>query len=203
MTPKIQERDRETTEGRLLEAVGDLIREGGFEKIGVNAVATRSGVSKILIYRYFDSLDGLLAAYVRRYDFWINFPVGVPAREQLPAFLKQVFRAHIDHLRGDAILRRLYRWELSSENEFVARLRRQREQVGLELVDGISRQSGLGKERVAVVASLFNAAATYLALLGEFCPVYNGIAIDGDAGWELITRQTDRLIDLVFETVEQ
>lgn len=62
------ERDREATERRLVDTVGELVRENGFEKIGVNAVAARSGVSKILVYRYFGSVEGLLAAYIRRYD---------------------------------------------------------------------------------------------------------------------------------------
>lgn len=68
------ERDRETTERRLLDTIGQMINESGFEKIGINAVANQSGVSKILIYRYFGSVEGLMAAYIRQHDFWINFP---------------------------------------------------------------------------------------------------------------------------------
>ena len=47
----IGERDREATEKRLLDTIERMIVENGFEKIGVNAVAAQSGVSKILIYR--------------------------------------------------------------------------------------------------------------------------------------------------------
>ena len=57
------ERDREATEKRLLDTIGKMIAEDGFEKIGINAIATQSGVSKILIYRYFGSVEGLMAAY--------------------------------------------------------------------------------------------------------------------------------------------
>ena len=42
------ERDRDVTEQRMLKAVGEMIRRDGFEKLGVNAVAAHSGVSKIL-----------------------------------------------------------------------------------------------------------------------------------------------------------
>ena len=49
----IGERDREATEKRLLDTIGKMIAEDGFEKIGINAIATQSSVSKILIYRYF------------------------------------------------------------------------------------------------------------------------------------------------------
>ena len=128
------ERDRDVTEQRMLKAVGEMIRRDGFEKLGVNAVAAHCGVSKILIYRYFGSLDGLLAAYIRQHDFWINFPLDIPGRAHLPEFLKKTFRTMIGRLHGDPTLRRLYRWELSSKNELVAALRRQREQAGLELI---------------------------------------------------------------------
>ena len=58
------ERDREATEKRLLNTIGQMIAENGFEKIGINAVSAQSGVSKILIYRYFGSVEGLMTAYM-------------------------------------------------------------------------------------------------------------------------------------------
>ena len=65
-------KNRQATEQLLLEAVNRLVEQDGFEGLGINAVATQAGVSKMLIYRYFGSLNGLIAAYIRRYDFWIN-----------------------------------------------------------------------------------------------------------------------------------
>ncbi|WP_462377146.1 TetR/AcrR family transcriptional regulator [Rikenella microfusus] len=193
------ERDREATERRLVDTVGELVRENGFEKIGVNAVAARSGVSKILVYRYFGSVEGLLAAYIRRYDLWLNFPQDLPGREELPEFLKRTFRAQIARLRGDATLKRLYRWELSSDNELIVRLREQREQVGRELIRRVCDVTGRPEEQIAPLASLLSASVTYLALLGEFCPVYNGIPLQEDAGWEQIGRGIDQIVDAILK----
>lgn len=193
------ERDREATEGRLLAAVGDLVRESGFERIGVNAVAERAGVSKILIYRYFGSVDGLLAAYVRQHDFWLNLPQELPPREQLPVWLKALFRAQIERLRSDATLRRLCRWELTADNPVIGELRSRRERIGRELITRVARLTGRPEKRIAAQAALVSASITYLALLGESCPVYNGIDLREDAGWELIARQADRIVDGLFE----
>lgn len=193
------ERDREATERRLVDTVGELVRENGFEKIGVNAVAARSGVSKILVYRYFGSVEGLLAAYIRRYDLWLNFPQDLPGREELPEFLKRTFRAQIARLRGDATLKRLYRWELSSDNELIVRLREQREQVGRELIRRVCDVTGRPEEQIAPLASLLSASVTYLALLGEFCPVYNGIPLQEDAGWEQIGRGIDQIVNAILK----
>lgn len=194
------ERDREATEKRLLDTIGKMVNETGFEKIGINAVATQSGVSKILIYRYFGSAEGLLAAYIRRHDFWLNFPEELPAREHIPAFLKQMFREQITQLRSQPTLKRLYRWELSSGNEMITRLREQREKVGLHLVKKVSEITGYPEKEIAVMASVISASVTYLVMLEEFCPVYNGIPLNRDAGWEQIAEGINTLIDKVFQT---
>lgn len=192
------ERDREGTEKRLIDAIGQMIAEQGFEKIGINAVATQSGVSKILIYRYFGSVEGLMAAYIRQHDFWLNFPLEFPAKEELPMFVKEMFKSQIEQLRNNPTLKRLYRWELSSNNDIIAKLREQREEAGLHIVETISRLTSHPQEEMAVMASVVTASITYLVMLEEFCPVYNGIAINQDSGWEQIIAGIDILVDKVL-----
>ena len=193
-TPPI-ERDRETTERRLLDTIGQMITESGFEKIGINAVASQSGVSKILIYRYFGSVEGLMAAYIRQHDFWINFPQELPDRSQLPTFLKNMFKEQIEQLRSNPTLKRLYRWELSSDNAIVMTLREQREKAGMQRLTKISELTGYSLEELAPLATILTASITYLVMLEEFCPVYNGIPLNKDAGWKQIIEGINTLID--------
>lgn len=189
------ERDRETTERRLLDTIGQMITESGFEKIGINAVASQSGVSKILIYRYFGSVEGLMAAYIRQHDFWINFPQELPDRSQLPTFLKNMFKEQIEQLRSNPTLKRLYRWELSSDNAIVMTLREQREKAGMQRLTKISELTGYSLEELAPLSTILTASITYLVMLEEFCPVYNGIPLNKDAGWKQIIEGINTLID--------
>lgn len=193
------ERDREATEKRLLDTIGRMIAEDGFEKIGINAIAARSGVSKILIYRYFGSVEGLMAAYIRQHDFWLNFPLEMPAREDLPAFLNRMFRGQIEQLRSNPTLKRLYRWELSCNNDMIVNLRDQREKVGLNLVEKVSELTGQPQEEIAAMASFLTASITYLAMLEDFCPVYNGIPLNENAGWEQMNKGIEILIDKIIK----
>lgn len=193
------ERDRETTERRILDTIGQMISENGFEKIGINAVATQSGVSKILIYRYFGSVEGLMATYIRQHDFWINFPQELPERNKLPEYLKQMFRSQIEQLRSNPTLRRLHRWELSSDNEIIVKLREQRENAGMQRIKRISELTGYPLKELEVLASVLTASITYLVMLEEFCPVYNGIPLNHNSGWKQITQGIDSLIDKVFQ----
>lgn len=193
------ERDREATEKRLLDTIGRMIAEDGFEKIGINAIAARSGVSKILIYRYFGSVEGLMAAYIRQHDFWLNFPLEMPGREDLPAFLNRMFQGQIEQLRSNPTLKRLYRWELSCNNDMIVKLREQREKVGLNLVEKVSELTGQPQEEIAAMASFLTASITYLAMLEDFCPVYNGIPLNEDSGWEQMNKGIEILIDKIIK----
>lgn len=193
------ERDREATEKRLLDTIGQMIAEEGFEKIGVNAIAAQSGVSKILIYRYFGSVEGLMAAYIRQNDFWLNFPLEMPDREDLPSFVKQMFQGQIEQLRNNPTLKRLYRWELSCNNDMIVKLREQREKVGISLVEKVSQLTGQPQEEIAAMASLVTASITYLVMLEDFCPVYNGIPLNEDSGWEQINKGIEVLISKILQ----
>jgi len=189
------EKDRAATEKRLLDAIGKMIAEKGFEKIGINAVAQRSGVAKILIYRYYGSVEGLLAAYIRQHDFWINFQREIPQREELPDFLKMMFRKQIERLYNDPTLKRLCRWELSTQNAMIDELRRQREETGLWIIEAVCKLTNRNPKEVAALATIISASIDYLVMLENFCPEYNGISLNKNEGWEQICNGIDIIID--------
>lgn len=189
-------KNRLTTEQNLLRAVNEIVEQGGFEALGINAIATKAGVSKMLIYRYFNSLDGLIAAYIAQYDFWINFNLELPDKEHLGDFIKAIFANQITSLRESYALRRLYRWELATDNSFVAELRHRREEKGMQLVRCVSEISGHPIEDVAFLATLVTSSISYLTLLEENCPIYNGIKIQQEEGWNKIVTGINVLVDL-------
>ena len=82
-------KNRQATEMTLITAVNDIIEESGFEGLGINAVAAKAKVSKMLIYRYFNSLDGLIAAYIQQNDYWINFDEELPDQAHLATFIQK------------------------------------------------------------------------------------------------------------------
>lgn len=189
-------KNRQATEFTLIKAVDDIIEENGFEGLGINAIAAKAKVSKMLIYRYFNSLDGLIAAYIRQNDYWINFNEELPDKEHLSEFIKQIFKRQIIQLRESYTLKRLYRWELSTDNKFVKELRDKREEKGLWLIEAVSRFSKHPQKETAAMASLITAAISYLALLEENCQVYNGLKIQQETGWEQLEEGINLLVDL-------
>ncbi|WP_456088630.1 TetR/AcrR family transcriptional regulator [Parabacteroides sp.] len=192
----VLERNREETEKKILEAVGRIIAANGFEKVGVNAVAAESGLSKMLIYRYFDSLDGLLAAYIKRNDYWLNIDLEVPSnKEEVIPFVIGIYQSQVEQLRSNIIMRRLLRWELTAHNDMIVRIREKREERGTELIRIVSGLSGKPENEIAPMASLISASITYLVLLSDCCDIYNGIAINSDKGWETILHSIEEIVN--------
>lgn len=189
-------KNRQATEMSLIKAVNDIIEESGFEGLGINAVATKAGVAKVLIYRYFDSLDGLIAAYIQQNDYWINFNEQLPDKAHISEFIKKTFKRQIVELRKSYTMKRLYRWELSTDNKFVRELRDKREKKSVWLVEAISKLTQHPQRETAAVATVISAAISYLALLEENCPVYNGLKIQAETGWEQLEDGINLLVDL-------
>ena len=189
-------KDREHTEKRILEAVGSIIENDGFEKIGVNAIAQRAGVSKMLIYRYFRGIDELIAQYLLQKDYWANTDMNIIKPSDIGGSLKRLFREQVIRLRNDITLKRLCRWELSTENENISRLRERREQNGCNLIKRVSQLTCSQDSEVASLASIISASISYLSLMEERNPIYNGIDLRSDNGWEQIIKGIDLIIDL-------
>ena len=183
----------------MLEAVSKIIEEEGFTQIGINRIAKKAQCDKVLIYRYFGSVEGLMAAYIRQHDFWLNFPLEYPSRKELPAFVKGMFQGQIEQLRNNPTLKRLYRWELSCNNDMIVKLREQREKVGIDLIKKVSELTGHPQKEIAVMASLLTASITYLVMLEDFCPVYNGIPLNENSGWEQINEGIEVFINKIFQ----
>ncbi len=196
-------KERELTEKRILEAVRSIIENDGFEKTGVNVIAQRAGVSKMLIYRYFGGIDELIAQYLLRKDYWANTDIDIIKPSDIGGSLKHLFREQIIQLRSDITLKRLCRWELTTENENIRRLRERREQNGCNLIKIISRLTGSENSEVASLASIISASISYLVLMEEQNPIYNGIDLQSDKGWDQIVKGIDLIIDLWIKDIRQ
>lgn len=195
----IKERDREQSEEKLIKAVGELIDEIGFENIGINQVAKRAGFSKNLIYRYFESLDGLIYAYIKKHDFWLNGNVSELDLSDMKGYLKAFYRREIAEYRGNKTLKRLRRWELSTDKEFVAELRARREKNGVQFLNMMSQFAKVDEEQIQAISALLDAGIAYLSLFEDNCQMYNGIDLQSNKGWQQIMKGIDTLIDLLIK----
>ena len=193
----VKERDRQSSEEKLINAVGELIEEIGFENLGINQVAKRAGFSKNLIYRYFESLDGLIYAYMKKHDFWANAIDEQVDTSDIKAYLKAFYRREIAEFRGNTALKRLRRWELSTEKDFVIEIRALREKNGVQFLNMMTQFVKIDKGQLQAISALIDAGIAYLAIFEDSCKIYNGIDIQSSEGWQQISKGIDTLIDFM------
>ncbi len=104
---------REITQGplaqqKILEAVDHLFYFAGARAVGVDAVAKYAGVSKMALYRQFESKDALLLLYLDRMEevFWSHFESsiakhsGQPSQQIVQFFVDLTHRAEGLEFRG-------------------------------------------------------------------------------------------------------
>jgi AcrR family transcriptional regulator len=180
------------TEERLVSAVGELLREGGVAALGVNAVAERAEVEKVLVYRYFGGLDGLMAAYAARSDFWptLDELLG-PGREVLrdtdPArAVARVLGNYARALRKRKVTLDLLAFECSQRNALTVALEEVRERRSEELYAALAGAGFPVSGPVGAVGALFSAAINYLTVRGRDIRVFGGLPVRTESDWDVI-----------------
>ena len=204
-------RDKAQTKKKILTAVDTILLSEGVEGIGVNKVAKYSGVSKQLIYRYFDGLDGLLREYVSQKDFWRLMVKNVHGRSNgvdshnLQQVASYLLEKQFDVFYHNRIMRELMRWSITDKDHTaMAEMIAAREKAGIPLVQKIDKHLGLTDCQFGAVAALLLAGVYFLALRahtqkGTFC----GIDINDELGQQEIKKALRFINELLFEAAEK
>ncbi|MCA1795121.1 MAG: TetR/AcrR family transcriptional regulator [Desulfobacteraceae bacterium] len=205
MAPKktVPLRDKQITRRRLISAVGSLLAKKGFKGLGVNAVAREAGVDKVLIYRYFDGLPGLIAAFAQQEDFWpstLEMAGGdlaqfseLPLDEKLALFAASFIQA----LKKRPLTRAIMAWEMIEPNELTEELERVREESIMAFFQMFFAKDRTGIDLQALVM-LVGAALSYLAIRADNIDVYGGLDLATDQGWDRIASAVNMVIHHVI-----
>lgn len=192
---------RANTERQILQALEAQILETGMGGVGINAVAKRAGVSKELIYRYFDGMHGLLLAWMQEQDFWTRNPGLLAAEEsshQSPGDLVlTMLRAQLETLMGNETLREVRRWELVEHNEVTATLAERREKAARGFIDRVDELAPDDLDVPALVGVIL-AGSVYLALRAKTATHFLGVPLTEPDGWARIDKAMQYLVARCF-----
>lgn len=194
-----KQRDREQTRSRLVDAVVTIIRERGFTDVGINSVAERAGVSKVLIYRYFGGLDGLLDEVADRIDPLQSRTAralieNLDPNASVAGVIRRIVMDLHMALKKDDLTKNLLVWELANKNALTDAFSAARERTGLGLTREFSERFGAEIRDPNAVLAILTAAVFYLTLRSDSVTDYNGIDISSEQGWRRIA---DAIADLV------
>ena len=187
-------KDKDSTKKKILQAVSDLLADGNAE-LGINRIAARAGVDKVLIYRYFGGLPGLLTAFARDGRVWPEFEEIMEASPYVAAMLTpreigdRFVHGFIRELKDRPVTQEILRWELERENELTretATVREERLREHLEC-------HGLDEDNSAVYA-LITAGLLHLMLQAKSSGQFCGLSLRDPDTWERIERAAMKMI---------
>jgi len=201
----LKKRNKEQTKQKLLNAVAQIILDKGFQGIGINSVAKTAGVDKVLIYRYFGGLNGLLKTYILEEDFASQLDMLLKSdyvigdKEDLKSTLKELLIGRLRYLQENEDLQEILLWELHEQNEVTKEAVRIREEQSVKLFDGLSENVDISRVDIQAVINLMTAGIYYLVLRSRTADEFGGISIQSRFGWMRLERAVSFLIDLTAD----
>ncbi|MVN91503.1 TetR/AcrR family transcriptional regulator [Mucilaginibacter aquatilis] len=195
-------KDKDQTKRRLIEAVGELLKNEGYKSLGVNRIARQAGVSKKLIYRYFGNVDHLIEAYVVENDYWLTFSKSFKQLEaesdtlQVKQFITDLLQNQFKYFLKEDEMQRLILWEISGNSELMKSIHRAREAKAQLLLDITEARFQNKNVNFRALAALLVGGIYYTILhANSNGSIFCDIDIHSSEGQNEILKTIERVID--------
>jgi AcrR family transcriptional regulator len=168
----MKKRNRDETMQRLIAAVGEILKEKGYAGLGLNKIAAKAGVSKELIYRYFQSLNNLVKIYITSKDYWLplfdnmneNTP---PDQNQVLDLFTSMFQEQFRFFFQEPEMQKFILWQISEVNPLMRSISDKRELEGAKLLALTEEHFKGSAINFKVVAALVLGGIYYVVLHGS------------------------------------
>lgn len=203
---EIKRRSRRTKiaiERDVLQAVGELIEEVGFNNVTLTGVAERAKIEPAVFYRRYANLDELFDRYTQKYDYWLGgIAESMPKNLTEEDSFKWILQNLIQALLKNKGMQELLIWELSDDNAITRRTARLREMINEPLVRLLEYKfSGTGLD-INVISAMMISGIYYLILHRKrslFCDV----DFNTKKGKDRLRIATDQLSTIMFAQINK
>jgi len=195
------------SERRLIEAVSTIVEEEGFSKVRINHVARTAECDKVLIYRYFGGIEGLVTAWAQENDFYtaaIEIFLGQikkADKSELRGLAKKVLLSQMNFMRENRMMQELKLWELSGNSRFRI-LQDIREKNGNKLQQAFAEVAGLKNDDASLYITVLVTAIEHIVLCTRQYYVFNGVDFSTPDSWERLQKVIVNYIDMLFDSLE-
>ncbi len=182
-------RNRAETIQRIVEALEEVIAEHGLQGVGVNRVAEKAQVSKVLIYRYFGGMEGLMDHYVRMGKL---FPILSPAvldqirplheSDVAQVWYRQVIQTY-RQFRTFKAAREILKASVVENSPIAARTAAAQDEEMTRLVGQLAFVQGADTQAISAVML---GAMNYLTLMAQNDRPMISIDLRSEEGWRRI-----------------
>ncbi|MFY7929745.1 MAG: TetR/AcrR family transcriptional regulator [Oligoflexus sp.] len=197
------EKNRVHTEQRLLDAAKDLIATRGFRSLGVNEIARHAKVNKLLIYRYFGGLEGLLKKLSYDSSIFPNPEAMLSGTDDpdldLAGLHARVMENLIRGLRARETMLEIMAWEMIRGNELTEVFARSREEGSEALFSQVKARWNPDHEDRLYFA-IISAGLIHLLLRSRSASSWNGVDLHDEENWTQLFRLVEKLTRAYIQT---
>ncbi len=202
IAPKaVQRAKRAATEAGIIDAFERLLLRDGVAGIGVNALVKEAGIGKRQLYAYFGGLPGVATQWITRRNVWPSLDqmrgndADKFAAMSAAAKIRFVNRNYADTLRNNPPLCELLTGEFTRSIELKEAIEHVRQLVRRDFERLFAEDPSLAQSEVMELNAMAYAASTYLAMRSNSQPVFFGLDLSTDRGWDAAMSMFERVID--------
>jgi len=199
-------RNSEKTKQKLIDAVGIILNNKGYQHINAKNITEITGLNRKLINHYFGNIKNLIDTYLNATDYWTQHinPKLANIVKETGAFgqdaIGKILTTLFDEVQQSPNLRGLLNWEISTYNDSLRKLADKREELGsalFKLTDKDFRNSNINLRAIIAIQI---AGIYYLNLHAKtngsnFCE----IDINNPEGADSIKKALQTIIALIYQ----
>ncbi|GAB2517208.1 TetR/AcrR family transcriptional regulator [Spirosoma aerophilum] len=189
-------RNRAQTTERILIAFEQLVSDQGVEGLTLTRLAERALVSKVLLYRYFGNMEGLLAYYIQlgrvipQYEPQQIEQIRPVQKKDLAGVWSASVLQIFENMRAKPAARALLKASIKENDPLADASNRSLDRELIKLVDQLSFVEGGDKEAISAVVL---GGLSYLTILAQLDRPFVGLDLRNQADWQRV-EQTIKLI---------
>lgn len=203
---KLDNMYKRESEKKLIKAVSIVIEEDGFSKVGINHIARTAGCDKVLIYRYFGGLEGLLAAWAKENDYYTSAydrfyeEIKTADQSQIRELTKKVIVSQLHFLREHKVMQEMILWEISGRSKFRL-LQDIREKNGNKLQLVLNDMLQVKTEDASLYITILITSIEFVVLYTRQYRFFNGVDFSEPEAWARFEKAITHYIDMLFEAL--
>ncbi|UFH57141.1 TetR/AcrR family transcriptional regulator [Spirosoma sp. KNUC1025] len=179
-------RNRADTTQRILNAFEQVLWESGLEGVSISTVAEKAEVSKVLIYRYFGSLEGLADCYIQQTPLITHHSPDQLAYFQLvqgqQRWSNQVLNL-FRRFRRSRPARQLLKATVKSRESMTDQIS---ETLDSELTRFVDQLNPISQNDNSAISAILLGGLSYLTLQAQVDRSVIGMDLRSDQGWKRI-----------------
>jgi len=171
-------RNKERTKDKLINAVGQIIREDGYAGLKLRKIEKVAGVDRKTLYDNFGSIENLVETYIKQKDYYSGFDNKMgellkSVKDDYGAnFMKGVMLEHLDFFSKDVDMQQAILCHLNSTYPGIEEVYEEREKIGsifLDLAEPFFEHTSTDlRARISIIV-----AAVYFIILNKKSRICN------------------------------